>query len=158
MGNEGNFGSLHTDGSEKPIVAALAAVKNLLSLNDDFTDVANTTDTSCAAPTYDGSTLSVSGIGASGLASRVADAVVCPKSDGTTLISVTNESLLTDGHGNDVTPPTVNALVHFGSSRAWRLFDPFAADPLAPVASGTSDTAPVALERYPMYILLAHDP
>lgn len=157
-GSEGNFGLFHTDGSEKPVVSALAAVKQLLSLDNDYDSPANDDDSSCFKPGYDGATLTVSGIGPENFSSHVSDAVVYPKSDGSTLISVTHELRASDANGQDLTPAVVLATVHLGSTRSWHLHDVLGPTPLTPVASGTSDSVEVQLSGYPMYLLLDPPP
>jgi hypothetical protein len=129
-------------------------VKDLMSLNLDYEDPANANDNLAFQPAFDRGALTVTGIGDSGFSSRVTDAVAFPKSDGTTVISVTNESLLSDGHGNDVAPAPVTATVSFGSTQSWHLYDPFSASPRTPVASGTGSSLQVTLFGYPQYILL----
>ena len=149
---DGNFGLFEASGAEKPIALALAGLKHLLSLRNDYDDPVNVDDTSCFSPSYDGSTLTVSGIGQGDYSSRVSNAVVYPKSDGTTLLSVTHQPPMTDGNSNDITPNVVMATVHFGSTQSWHVYDVFADKPLAAIASGTSESVDIALYGYPMYI------
>ncbi|GAC1368909.1 MAG: hypothetical protein NVSMB47_19230 [Polyangiales bacterium] len=157
-GVEPNFGIFTTDKSDKPAAVALSNVKHLFSLGLDYADPANESDTICFAPGYDGAGLRVDGIGESGHSSRVADAVVFPKSDGTTVISVTNEPTLCDGKGGDLTPAVVTATVHFGSAQTWHRYDVFGATPRVPVASGTGESVDVPLTGYPQYLLLDAPP
>ena len=157
-GVEPNFGIFTTDKSDKPAAVALSNVKHLFSLGLDYAAPANESDTICFAPGYDGAVLRVDGIGESGHSSRVADAVVFPKSDGTTVISVTNEPTLSDGKGGDLTPAVVTATVHFGSAQTWHRYDVFGATPRVPVASGTGESVDVPLTGYPQYLLLDAPP
>ncbi len=157
-GSEGNFGLFQTDGSEKPVVPALAAVKQLLSLGNDYDSPANDADTKCFEPGYDGAALTVSGIGPNNFSSHVADAVIYPKSDGSTLISVTNEPRASDDDGQDLTPTVVVATLHLGSVQSWHLYDVLGPTPLLAVESGTGDSIEVPLSGYPRYVLLDTPP
>ncbi len=157
-GSEGNFGIFTTDGADKPVVPALAALKQLLSLGNDYDDPANEDDTGCFKPGYDAAALSVSGIDFEDFSTHVSDAVVYPKSDGSTLISVTNGPRLSDDNGVDLAPAVVMATVHFGGAQSWRLYDVLGAAPLVPVASGTSESVEVALTGYPKHLLLDAPP
>jgi hypothetical protein len=152
-GSEGNFGIVDTDGAAKPIIAALSAVKDLMSLGLDYENAANADDVLPFTPGYDRSALTVSGISGA-FPSVVASAVTFPKSDGSTVISVTDEPQLSDGTGNDVTVATVTATVSLGSTQSWHLYDPFSATPLTAVASGKSATVPGPLQGYPKYVVL----
>ena len=154
QGAEGNFGIFHSDASEKPAALALSNLKHLLSLNNNYDAAANAGDTACFAPGYDATSLTVSGIGGDGFASRVSDAVVYAKSDGSTLISVTNEAPVTDGAGNTVAPSVVTATVHFGSAQSWHRYDILGASPLDAVDAGSGDTVDVPLAGYPQYLIL----
>lgn len=154
-GSEGNFGMFRSDGGDKDITVALASLKELFSLNDSFDDPSNARDTGPFQKGYDGCGLQVTGIGAAGYSSRVSDAVVFMKSDGTTVISVTNEPPLTDGNGNDVAPTPVTARVDLGSSHTWKVYDPLGAAPLTPTSTGTGTSVTVTLAGYPMYVVVA---
>ncbi len=154
-GSEGNFGMFKTDGSDKDITVALASLKDLFSLNDRYDDPANAVDTGPFAKGYDGCGLQVTGIGSAGVSSRVSDAVVFMKSDGSTVISVTNEARLSDASGNSVTPTPVTATVDFGSAHAWKVYDPLSASPLTPTATGSGTRVTLTLLGYPQYVLVA---
>jgi hypothetical protein len=154
-GSEGNFGMFKTDGSDKDITVALASLKDLFSLNDSYDDPANALDTGPFAKGYDGCGLQVTGIGSAGFSSRVSDAVVFMKSDGSTVISVTNEPRLSDASGNDVTPTPVAVTVDFGSSHAWKVYDPLGASPLTPTATGSGTRVNLTLVGYPQYVVVA---
>lgn len=157
-GVEGNFGIFDTDGTEKPAAAALAALKHLFSLKNSYDDPANDSDTACVTPGYDATKLSVAGLDAGAFPSRVRDAVVYPKSDGTTVVSVTNESKLSNGQGGDISPAPVTATVHFGSAQTWHLYDVLGATPTKEVASGTGESVDVPLLGYPKYLTLDAPP
>jgi hypothetical protein len=149
-GSEGNFGMFKTDGTDKDITIALAALKDLFSLNDSYDDPANAHDTGPFPKGYDGCGLQVTGIGSIGFSTRVSDAVVFMKSDGSTLISV-----LTDASGNSVTPTPVTATVDFGNSHSWQVYDPLSASPLTPTATGSGTSVNLTLMGYPQYVLVA---
>jgi hypothetical protein len=154
-GSEGNFGMFQSDGSDKDITVALASLKDLFSLNNSYDDPANAHDTGPFQKGYDGCGLQVSGIGAAGFSSRVSDAVVFMKTDGSTVISVTNEAQLSDANGNALTPTPVSATVNLGSSHAWSVYDPLSAAPLSPTATGSGSNIAVTLMGYPMYIVVS---
>jgi hypothetical protein len=154
-GSEGNFGLFQTDGSDKDITLALASLKDLFSLNDSYADPANAHDTGPFQKGYDGCGLTVTGIGSAGMSSRVSDAVVFMKSDGTTVISVTNEAALSDASGNAITPTPVTATVDLGSAHAWKVYDPLSASPLTPTATGSGSSLQLKLMGYPLYVVVA---
>ena len=144
---EGNFGLVHSDLSEKPIVGALAAFKNYFAPGGNFATTSGNGQTG-----YTGCGLAVTGIT---VRSRVSDAVVYTRADGAAVITVTSEPAVTDNAGHDTPPTPDTAHIELGSTEQWQLFDPLGANPQAPVAQGTSASLDVALAGYPKVIVIA---
>jgi hypothetical protein len=159
-----NYGIYKSDElTPKPSAIAMHNLASLLSLNDNWLDPANLSDIADFVPAYSGAGFSISGLASAGAAGS---SLIMPKSDGSTIIAVWNEPEIDDGSGVSLNPAADPIVVNFGSTHAYRVFDPtgggnvpaFVATPsLQPIAAGTGSSVSLDLYGTPLLIeLLAH--
>jgi hypothetical protein len=155
--NEDNFGLFWPDGTPKPGAIVMKNLTNLLSLGLDSSNTANLTDTGTVTPAWNSSGLTVTGLTSAGTSGS---SMVLNKSDGTSMVALWNEPPIDTG-GAATTPIVNNVTVDFGSVQTWRVYDPTGGGNVAnftatasvtPVATGRSQTVPVALYGSPMLV------
>lgn len=159
--SEENYGQYYGDGvTPKPAAIALHNLSNLLSLENDYAHPSNVADTASFTPAYNSAALRVIGLRDAGSAGQ---AMVLPKSDGSTMIAVWNEPAIDMGSGVSVTPAANPVVVEFGSAQEYRVYDPTggggAADFTArattsPIASGAGLSVRLTLYGTPLLIEL----
>jgi len=159
--SEENYGLYFGDMADpKPAAIALHNLSNLLSLGNRFADRRNLSDTSPFSPAYSGDDLRISGLQSAGSAGQ---ALVLPKSDGTTIIAVWNEPTIDTGSGISVRPPANPVSVEFGAVYDYNVYDPTGGGGLpdftarattTPITSGTGAGVQLTLFGIPLLIEL----
>ena len=147
----------------KPAVAALGAMQDVLSLGNSFYSAANLAEVntlmangSLAAfvPAFNPALLGVSGVSSLPQADPQCT-VILHKSDGSTVISISNQPQIDDAAGNIIIPATETAALTWVLSYAWQVFDPMSATPTVAVSSGTGTGCSVPLKGSTQLVVLA---
>jgi len=159
--SEENYGLYFGDMADpKPAAIALHNLSDLLSLGNRYSDRQNLSDTSAFSPAYSGEDLLISGLQPAGSAGQ---ALILPKSDGTTMIAVWNEPTIDTGAGTSVRPPANPVSVEFGGAYAYNVYDPTGGGGLpdftarattTPIAGGTGTGVQLTLFGTPLLIEL----
>lgn len=153
---ESNFGLFHHDGSPKPAAMMLSRLKHLLSLGC-YEDKRNLTDTGMFVPAFNAQALTITGLVTPGQAGP--GYLVMPKSDGSTMIAVWNESVIDDGKGQAVTATDNRVSIDFGSTQTYTVHDLIDASLMTVskpqvLRSDTGRNTNITLRGYPILIEL----
>lgn len=153
---ESSFGLFHHDGTPKLAAMMFARLKHILSLGR-YEDSRNLSDVASFVPRYDAQSLKVSGLTNPGQAGP--GYMVMPKSDGSTMIALWNESIIDDGKGQTI--DLVDSLVgiDFGSIQTYKIYDLFAESQIKKSIShemhlDRSRTVSIKLCGHPVFIEL----
>lgn len=112
-----------------PTIKMLANVGTLMSLSNNYKATSNLTDTAAFTPAYTGSSLNITTTAGTANFGTAGNCIVCPKSDGSTMIIIWREPSYDDQSGTNTVggaavPASATFNVAFGSSQTFNIWDP----------------------------------
>ena len=154
-----NYGLWQSNGLTPKVSGyAVRAWQNSLAINTNADDPANApaTDVIPFKPQLTPSLLTISGlnnVAESELSTPLPGVLIAPKSDGTSVVFVTNEPVINSG-GVDVTPPTSTVTLSYPVSHTWCPHDLINGGDFGADGCTTGTSVTFAVNGYPMAIIV----